>query len=92
LVAGRSPRRGGRERSERWKGESAAFSLQRDDVGSERADDPKLELSLPWDQTLPAVGHPLDDIIEDDEDDKEDEDHEPYLHPDLPDLGAEIAP
>jgi hypothetical protein len=43
LVAGRSPRRGGRERSERWKGESAAFSLQRDDVGNERADEPMPE-------------------------------------------------
>jgi hypothetical protein len=40
LVAGRSPRRGGRERSDRWKGESAAFSLQRDAVGNERADEP----------------------------------------------------
>jgi hypothetical protein len=39
LVAGRSPRRGGRERSDRWKGESAAFSLQRDAVGNERADE-----------------------------------------------------
>jgi len=41
LVAGRSPRRGGRERSERWKGEREAFSLQEDDVGNERADDSK---------------------------------------------------
>src|SRR4030043_2359883 len=39
LVAGRSPRRGGRERSDRWKGESVACSLQRDDVGNERADE-----------------------------------------------------
>jgi hypothetical protein len=39
LVAGRSPRRGARERSDRWKGESAAFSLQRDAVGNERADE-----------------------------------------------------
>src|SRR4030066_816879 len=39
LVAGRSPRRGGRERSERWKGESGAFSLQRDAGGNERADE-----------------------------------------------------
>ena len=33
LVAGRSPRRGGSERSERWKGESEAFSLQKVAVG-----------------------------------------------------------
>ena len=39
LVAGRSPRRGGRERSDRWKGESRAFSLQRDAAGNERADE-----------------------------------------------------
>ena len=43
LVVGRSPRRGGRERSDRWKGESAAFSLQRDAVGNERADEPESE-------------------------------------------------
>src|SRR4030042_5723880 len=47
---------------------------------------------LPWDKALPAVGHPLDDIVEDDKDDKEDEDDKAHLHPDLPDLGAEIAP
>ena len=43
LVVGRSPRRGGRERSERWKGESKAFPLQRDAVGNERADEPDSE-------------------------------------------------
>jgi hypothetical protein len=31
---------GGRERSDRWKGESEAFSLQETDVGTERADKP----------------------------------------------------
>ena len=40
---GRSPRRGGRERSDRWKGGSPAFSLQRDAVGNERADEPESE-------------------------------------------------
>src|SRR4030042_1344994 len=44
-VGGRSPRRGGRERSDRWKGESVACSLQRDDVGKfagPRAHTPRL--------------------------------------------------
>ncbi len=36
LVAGPSPRRGGRERSERWKGESEAFSLQVVRTGTRR--------------------------------------------------------
>jgi hypothetical protein len=49
LVAGRSPRRGGREQSDRWKGESATFLLQRDAVGNERADEsmPEPSLELP---------------------------------------------
>ncbi len=34
LVAEQSSRRGGRERSERWKGERGAFSLQEVDVGN----------------------------------------------------------
>ncbi len=34
LVAEQSSRRGGRERSERWKGERGAFSLQETDVGN----------------------------------------------------------
>src|SRR4030042_381703 len=33
LVGGRRPRRGGRERSDRWKGASVACSLQSDAVG-----------------------------------------------------------
>jgi hypothetical protein len=50
LVAGRSPRRRGRERSDRWKGESEAFSLQKVDAGNERANE-----SQP--QALPGVNH-----------------------------------
>ena len=45
LVEGRSPRRGGRERSERWKGESEAFSLQRAAAGNERADESQTRAS-----------------------------------------------
>ncbi len=41
VVAGRSQRRGGRERCDRWKGESEAFSLQEVDAGNERADEPR---------------------------------------------------
>src|SRR4030066_837082 len=64
LVAGRSPRRGGRERSERWKGESVAFSLQRDAVGNERAEEPESEPFLTrvfaWDiNTIPGEGPKL---------------------------------
>src|SRR4030066_2234818 len=39
LVAGRSPRRGGREQSDRGKGERGAFSPQRAAGGNERADE-----------------------------------------------------
>jgi hypothetical protein len=41
---------------------------------------------------FPAVGQPLDDVVEDDEHDEEGEDHEARLHPDLPRLRAEILP
>jgi hypothetical protein len=39
-TVGVSVKVGGRERSDRWKGESEAFSLQKADVGTERADEP----------------------------------------------------
>jgi hypothetical protein len=39
-TVGVSVKVGGRERSEGWKGESEAFSVQKVDVESERADEP----------------------------------------------------
>ena len=39
LVGGQSPRRGGRELSDCWKGESGAFSLQKAAVGNERVEE-----------------------------------------------------
>src|SRR4030042_5211026 len=42
-------------------------------------------------QAAPAVGQPLDDVVEDDEDDQDDEDDETDRHPDLAGLGPEAA-
>ena len=55
MVAGQSPRRGGSERSERWKGESEAFSLQKVGVGNRGV--PSSDLSRAFLDFAPPFGY-----------------------------------
>ena len=58
LVAERSSRRGGRERSERWKGERGAFSLQEADVGNRSVTSSHISRPSPGQIRVPSTPTP----------------------------------